>query len=50
MKKTFISMMMTASFAVLLTACGGGEKTEATTDSAATETTQLTHRLRLLPL
>jgi len=32
-------MMMTASFAVLLTACGGGEKTEATTDSAATETT-----------
>lgn len=32
-------MMMTASFAVMLTACGGGEKTEATTtDSAATET------------
>lgn len=32
-------MMMTASFAVLLTACGGGEKTESTTtDSAATET------------
>ncbi len=32
-------MMMTASFAVLLTACGGGEKTEATaTDTPATET------------
>ncbi len=31
-------MMMTASFAVMLTACGGGEKTEATTDTTATET------------
>lgn len=31
-------MMMTASVAVLLTACVGGEKTEATTDSTATET------------
>ena len=31
-------MMMTASFAVMLTACGGGEKTETTTDTAATET------------
>ena len=39
MKKTFISIMMTASFAVMLTACGSGEGTEANTDTAATETT-----------
>lgn len=32
-------MMMTASFAVMLTACGSGEGTETATDTAATETT-----------
>lgn len=32
-------MMMTASFAVMLTACGSGEGTETSTDTAATETT-----------
>jgi uncharacterized surface protein with fasciclin (FAS1) repeats len=39
MKKTFFSLMTTASIALVMTACGSGETAEATKDTVATETT-----------
>lgn len=39
MKKTFFSLMTTASIALVMTACGSGETAEATKDTVAAETT-----------